>query len=210
MEKRWFLIGALSVVVLGASARFNVARAEDEDETGGEVKMKIEDVPQPVRDTLAKEAPNVKIDTVDKETSKSGKIIYEADAKMDGKNWEINVDPDGKLISKKIDNEEDEKADADEKNEKDEDKDKQEETITADQLPAPVKATLDKETTGGTVEKLEKETKGDKTVYEAKASVDGKEWKFKIRADGQLLKKELKEGGDEDKDNDNDKDEKKS
>jgi uncharacterized membrane protein YkoI len=207
MSKRWLLIGALSIVVLGSSARFNVVRAEDEDEAGGEVKMKIDDVPQPVRDTLAKEAPNVKIDTVDKESSKTGKITYEADAKMDGKNWEIDVDPDGKLISKKIDNEDNEKADADEKKGKDEDDDnKKEETITADQLPAPVKATLDKETAGGNVEKLEKETKDDKTVYEAKATLDGKEWKFKIRADGQLLKKELKEGDDEDKD----KDEKKS
>lgn len=208
MSKRWLLIGALSVVVLGASARFNVVRAEDEDEAGGEVKMKIADVPQPVQDTLAKEAPGVKIESVDKESSKTGKITYEADAKMDGKNWEIDVAPDGKLISKQVDNEEDEKADSGDKKEADEDK--KEQTITADQLPAPVKATLDKETAGGTVEKLEKETKEDKTVYEAKATLDGKEWKFKIRADGQLLKKELKEGNDEDKDKDNDKDEKKS
>ena len=62
-------------MVLGASARFTPVRAEDEDEAGGEVKMKIDDVPQPVRDTLAKEAPGVKIDSVDKETSKAGDCI---------------------------------------------------------------------------------------------------------------------------------------
>ena len=127
---------------------------------------------------------------------------YEADAVMDGKNWEIVVDPDGKLVHKAIDNEEDEKkADSDDKKakDKDEDDDKKEETVTADQLPAPVKATLDKETAGGNVEKLEKETKDDKISYEAKATDDGKDWKFKIRADGQLLKKELKEGDDDEK-----------
>ena len=43
-------------------------------------------------------------DVVDKET-KNGKTIYEVDAKIDGKNYEIRVAEDGVLISKALDEE---------------------------------------------------------------------------------------------------------
>ena len=46
----------------------------------------------------------------DAAASKHGKTIYEADAMIDGKNYEILVSEDGKLISKKLDNEENEKG----------------------------------------------------------------------------------------------------
>ena len=44
---------------------------------------------------------------------------YETDVKSEGKNWEIRVAPDGKLISKKIDEEDEKpaKKDDDEKEE---------------------------------------------------------------------------------------------
>jgi len=39
-----------------------------------------------------------------------GDTVYETDVMQGGKNWEIRVAPDGKLISKKVDNEESEKS----------------------------------------------------------------------------------------------------
>jgi len=39
---------------------------------------------------------------VDKEEDK-GKVIYEADVMVNGKNWEIKVDQEGKVVSKKLD-----------------------------------------------------------------------------------------------------------
>ena len=51
-----------------------------------------------------KAAGGAAITTVDKE-SRDGKTVYETDVKSGGKNWEIVVDENGNLISKKIDEE---------------------------------------------------------------------------------------------------------
>ena len=95
---------------------------DEEGEEGNEVKMTLEQVPAPVRETLVREAHGATIKTVDQEMS-HGKTIYETDVMQGGKNWEIRVAPDGKLVSKKVDNEEAEKKgskkeDDDEKEEK--------------------------------------------------------------------------------------------
>ncbi len=57
-------------------------------------------------------------------------------------------------------------------------------------LPAPVKATLDRETAGGKVTEAEKEIKKGKTVYSFDAEVGGKLWDIAIAEDGTLLSKE--------------------
>ena len=98
-----FSVGLLSMVV-GCSMMNH-----EKEEEGNEVKMKFAEVPAAVQKTLTDAAGGATIQTVDQETDK-GAVIYEADAKIDGKNYEIKVAADGKLISKKIDNEEDEKA----------------------------------------------------------------------------------------------------
>lgn len=82
---------------------------ESEDEEANEVKMSIDQVPSAVRMTIEREANGAMVKHVDMEQNKAGKTVYETDVMMDGKNWEIRVAPDGKLLSKKIDNEEDEK-----------------------------------------------------------------------------------------------------
>ena len=73
-------------------------------------------------------------------------------------------------------------------------------TVTMDQLPAAVKATLAKETGTGKVEEIEKDTENGRTIYEADVMVDGKKWEITIAQDGQLIKKALdeeKDGEDE-------------
>lgn len=77
---------------------------------GNEVKMQLADVPSAVRDSLTREAGGAVIDHVDKE-AKHGQTVYEADAMINGTNYEIKVDENGKLISKKLDDEADEKKD---------------------------------------------------------------------------------------------------
>jgi hypothetical protein len=106
MRGRWLLMLLVSCGLFGARAA--TVRAEDEDE-GKEVKIKFSEAPAAVQKTLTDEAKGAKIETLDQETSKSGKVVYEADVKIDGTNYEIVVAPDGKLIHKKIDKEEDEK-----------------------------------------------------------------------------------------------------
>ncbi len=77
------------------------------DKEENEVKVALKDAPAPVQATLKREAGAAMIDEVDKETD-HGKVIYEADAKIDGKNYEIKVAEDGTLIAKKLDDEKDE------------------------------------------------------------------------------------------------------
>jgi len=104
---RWLVAGMMSAGLFTAVACSELGH-KDKDE-GDEVKVSIDQVPAAVRATLMKESGGAKIDSVDKEMKK-GQTIYETDVKLNGKNWEIQVAEDGKLISKKLDEEEDEKG----------------------------------------------------------------------------------------------------
>ena len=77
---------------------------EDDGKESEEVEMKLADCPAAVQKTFKREANEADIDVVDKET-KDGKVIYEVDVKIDGKNYEIRVAEDGILISKALDEE---------------------------------------------------------------------------------------------------------
>ena len=139
-NKHWIVAAALSVSLAGSIVL--IARAEEEKE-GDEQKIKLTEAPAAVQESLKKESKGAKIETVDKEM-KDGKTVYEADAMVDGKNWEIIVDGDGKVVSKKLDAEEGEKGEKGEKDEKDE-KDEHGAMVPLDQVPAAVKATFAKE-----------------------------------------------------------------
>ena len=104
MRMTWIVLA-----LLAAGCASMQSKSAGEKEEGKEVKVSFSDLPEPVQKTFTDQAGGQKIDKVDKETGKDGATVYEADAKIDGKNYEIVVGPDGKLISKKIDNEEDEK-----------------------------------------------------------------------------------------------------
>ena len=56
------------------------------------------------------------------------------------------------------------------------------------QLPAPVQATL--QSKGGRVNKVERETEGGKSFYEASVSKDGKNDQLHVADDGKILKRE--------------------
>jgi len=70
-----------------------------------EEKMTLDEVPPAVRSTMMQEAGGAKIGTIDKE-EKNGKTIYETDVMSGGQTWEIKVDADGKLLSKKVEKDE--------------------------------------------------------------------------------------------------------
>ena len=64
------------------------------------------------------------------------------------------------------------------------------EKVSMDQLPAPVKATLEKEAKGGTIGDVTKETEKGKAVYEAHITKDGKDHYINVREDGKVVKRE--------------------
>jgi uncharacterized membrane protein YkoI len=82
---------------------------EDEQKETKDVEIKFSDCPAAVQKTLKREANGANLETIDKETE-DGKAVYEVAVKIDGKNYEIAVAQDGTLISKVLDEEdEDEK-----------------------------------------------------------------------------------------------------
>ena len=92
------------------------SKEKDEGDEGNEQKIAFAQVPEAAQKSLSDQAMGNKIDTVDKEMD-NGRTVYEADVMMDGKNHEIKVAEDGTVISNKLDDESQEKAEKNEKGE---------------------------------------------------------------------------------------------
>jgi uncharacterized membrane protein YkoI len=63
--------------------------------------------------------------------------------------------------------------------------------VALDQLPEPVRATVDRETKGGQITEIERDTERGQTIYEVEFVLDGKEYELDIGADGKLLERRL-------------------
>lgn len=114
-----------SILVLGMGvglfACSSIAKEDKEDKDESEQEIKFADAPAAVQKTLTKEAEGAKIETVEKETE-DGTTVYEAEVTIDGKEYEIKVAPDGKLISKKVESDDDDDKDGKDDKEHDEKK----------------------------------------------------------------------------------------
>jgi len=74
------------------------------------------------------------------------------------------------------------------------------EKVSIDQLPAAVKATVEREAAGGQLIDISKDTKRGQTSYEVKIAKDGKESEIRIASDG--TKVEAAAAGEDDDDDD--------
>lgn len=94
---RYSLVGLAlaAVVAIGAG----VSRGEDEEE------ISLKDCPPKVQRTLKREATGGKLVEVEVE-KEHGKTIYEAEVILDGKEYEVEVLPNGILLSKVLDDDE--------------------------------------------------------------------------------------------------------
>ena len=123
---KWFMFGLLSASLVGCANMAKPGEKKDgekkeEKKDEKEVKMTLDQVPAAVKATLLKEAGDAKIGNVDKVTD-DGKTIYETDIKVGGKEFEIKVAEDGKLISKKLEEDEKDEKKGEKKEDKKEDK----------------------------------------------------------------------------------------
>ena len=89
-----------------------VLAGDKEDKEANSTVVTLEQLPPAVRKTIEKEAAGNKIEEIEKEIE-DGKTVYEAEVTIDGKEWEIEVAEDGKLISKAEDKEDDDDAEDD-------------------------------------------------------------------------------------------------
>ena len=65
----------------------------------------------------------------------------------------------------------------------------QEVPVTMSELPAAVRSTLERESSGGKVTEIEKEVKHGKTVYSADMVVNGIAWDIAVAEDGTVISK---------------------
>ena len=69
---------------------------------------------------------------------------------------------------------------------------KHEQVVTIDQIPAPVKATVRRESAGGVVQEIQKETKQGKVKYDVDIEKDGHKIGLKIAENGSVIERKTK------------------
>src|SRR5688500_14632103 len=97
----------LGVFVLFAALGMGLADDDDNEKT-----LKLSDCPKAVQRTLKREANGSELEEISKE-EEDGKTVYEAEAEIDGKDYEIEVAADGTLLSKVLEDDEDDEEEAD-------------------------------------------------------------------------------------------------
>ena len=127
-----------------------------------EQKLKMSELPAAVQATVKTETANATVLGISKETDK-GNTVFEVETRVGTKTRDFVVDAAGKVIQV------------------------EEETDLAS-VPAAVKATIDKQSAGGTVTRIEKATQGTTVSYEVGLKKNGKNSEFTVNADGSLHK----------------------
>jgi len=123
-------------------------KTDEEDE----VAIKFSEAPAAVQKTLEREANGASIETVTKE-AEDGQTIYEAEVKIDGKTYEIEVAENGILQEKKL-------------------KEDDETEVKFSDCPAAVQKALKREANGAKIDKIERETRYGKPVYEIDVKIE--------------------------------------
>lgn len=80
---------------------------DDEEDDEGEVQVSLAEVPETVQATLVKEAAGAEIKEIEKE-DEDGRIVYSADVMLNGQEVELKVAPDGTLLGKEVEDQDDE------------------------------------------------------------------------------------------------------
>jgi len=180
------LVLGLAVGVVCWAFGPSVISAKDTD-----VKVKIEELPKAVKDTvdkfIADNAPGAKFDEAKKEIEKDGKVIYDVELEAGDKDVELEIAEDGTLIEQEVDEEEEEKE-GEEGDEEDKDEGV---TVSFEELPQAVKDTVNNEK--GEIGEIEKEEEDGKVIYDVDVKIEGKKFELKIAANGTVLKKEAEE-----------------
>ena len=69
----------------------------------------------------------------------------------------------------------------------------QEVAVNLADTPSAVRATLERESAGGKITEVERETKKGKTIYSADLVINGQAWDIAVAEDGTVLSKEKEE-----------------
>ncbi len=127
-------------------------------------EVKLEDVPSAAQAVIQSHTSGGTIEKITCE-KEEGKHFYKVEYKKDGREFELQVDDDGKVLEV-------------------------EEFMKMEELPPAVQETVKAESAGAEIKELVLETEGGKTFYEVEFEKDGKEYEVKIAEDGTVLKRE--------------------
>lgn len=128
-------------------------------------EVKMEDVPTVAQTVIQTHVAGGIVEKI--KCEKDGdKHLYKVDYTKDGREFELKVDEDGKVLEI-------------------------EEAMKMEELPPAVQATVKTETTGADIKELVLETEEGKTFYEVEFEKDGKEHEVKIAEDGTVLEREV-------------------
>jgi uncharacterized membrane protein YkoI len=139
---------------------------------------KIEDLPAAVMNTVKAEAPNAKIDDIDKET-RTGRVVYEISFAEPGKNPKLHVAEDGSVV--KSDLQINEAAGA-----------ATGPTVGTkfSDLPAAVQKAIKERAPNAKIDDIDKETRTGRVIYEVQFEEPGKNPKLHFAEDGSLVEGE--------------------
>ena len=158
----WTLSIALGALTLAATAGM-AAMLSDEDVT-------LEQLPEAVRAALLAEAHGARITEIERDT-KNGRVVYEAEFIVDGREHEIALSPDGTVLGRKVEDDDDD-------------------DLTLDQLPVAARAALLKLAGSNRITEVEREREHGVMVYEAEWTAGGTAHEAAVLADGTLLETE--------------------
>ncbi len=163
MTKKAMLLPLIGLGVIGMVTL--VAWAGDEQEE----EVTLDQVPAAVKATILKESAGGKITEIERET-KNGKTVYEAEFLRNGQEIEIKIAPDGTVLGREVEGEEDDEDD-----------------LTIDQVPEPARAALLELAGGAKIVKAEHEREHGVLVYEAEWVKNGTKHEAAVTADGTLI-----------------------
>jgi len=190
LRRHWKLSGVVLVVLAGLTLSLGALAGRQSPEQ--ETEISLEQAPAAVRAALSSQGGTVQeIERV----TENGQTFYEADVLLNGRKVEVRLAADGSPIGQAV--EDDEEADDEETQEVEDEEEEQEtdETLSLEQVPDPVRKTL--EAQGGTIQEIEREDEDGQVVYEAEIVIDAKTFDLKIAPDGTLLRQEADEEDDE-------------
>ena len=124
-----------------------------------ETKVQFKDLPQAVQTTAKAQSQGAIVKGYSREIEK-GKTEYEVQLLVDGKQRDVSIDPEGKLLEA-------------------------EEVVAFSSLPKKAQDEIKQQAAGSKVEKVEKVTSDQATVYEALVHSHGKKHEIRVLENGE-------------------------
>jgi uncharacterized membrane protein YkoI len=158
------IIVSLGVIALAAGCATEREGGKEADEA-----VTLSQVPAAVKETIKGYASEAEIKKIEKGDA-DGKIAYEFEITKNGKDSEVTIYPDGKLLGT-------------------------EEIISLSEVPDAARNTINAQAAGGKLVSTEKVVENGKTVYEAIIEKGGKKAEVVVAPDGKVVGTEKVKAG---------------